>query len=145
MALPRPREELTMPKRKRYPGIQAMPDGRRRIRVRAVDPRTGRMKEVDRVVEVSRGEAILLQQRWRRDIHSADRQSADVPRLADYATSWMKSKAVAVKPSTAETYAMILDCHVMPQLGDFYLDKLTDRDVREWHVGLVDKMAKPTA
>jgi integrase len=103
------------------------------------------MKEVDRVVEVSRGEAILLQQRWRRDIHSADRQSADVPRLADYATSWMKSKAVAVKPSTAETYAMILDCHVMPQLGDFYLDKLTDRDVREWHVGLVDKMAKPTA
>jgi integrase len=57
----------------------------------------------------------------------------------------MKSKAVAVKPSTAETYATILDCHVMPQLGDFFLDKLTDKDVREWHAKLVDGMKKPTA
>lgn len=118
-----------MPKQKRYPGIKAMPDGRRRIRIRAVDPGTGRMKEVDRVAEVARGEAILLQQGWRRDIHSADRQSAEVP----------------VKPSTAETYATLLDCHVIPQLGDFFLDKLNDRDVREWHARLVDTMAKPSA
>ena len=107
-----------MPKHTRYPGIQAMSDGRKRIRVRAVDPRTGRMKEVDRVVTVSKEDAIRLQQEWRRDIHTADRQSAEVPRLTDYATSWMKSKAIAVKPSTAETYATVLDCHVMPAGGD---------------------------
>ena len=107
-----------MPKHTRYPGIQAMSDGRKRIRVRAVDPRTGRMKEVDRVVTVSKEGAIRLQQEWRRDIHTADRQSAEVPRLTDYATSWMKSKAIAVKPSTAETYATVLDCHVMPAGGD---------------------------
>jgi len=134
-----------MPKYTRYPGIQAMSDGRKRIRVRAVDPRTGRMKEVDRVITVSKEEAIRLQQEWRRDIHTADQQSAEVPRLTAYATSWMKSKAVAVKPSTAETYATVLDCHVMPHLGDFFLDKLTDRDVREWHAALVDRMAKQTA
>ena len=122
-----------------------MSDGRKRIRVRAVDPRTGRMKEVDRVVTVSKEEAIRLQQEWRRDIHTADKQSAAVPRLVDYATSWMKSKAVAVKPSTAETYAAVLDCNVMPHLGDFFLDKLTDRDVREWHAGLAERMAKQTA
>ena len=51
-----------MPKQERYPGIIAMSDGRKRIRLRAVDPRTGRMKEVDRVVTVPMGEAIVLQQ-----------------------------------------------------------------------------------
>ena len=134
-----------MPKQKRYPGIIAMSDGRKRIRLRAVDPRTGRMKEVDRVVTVPMGEAIVLQQQWRRDIRTADVVSVAVPRLADYATSWIKSRTLAVKPSTAETYAGILDCHVLPALGDFFLDKLTDRDVREWHAALVDRLAKQTA
>jgi integrase len=46
-----------MPKQTRYPGIIAMSDGRKRIRLRAVDPRTGRMKEVDRVVTVPMEEA----------------------------------------------------------------------------------------
>jgi hypothetical protein len=86
-----------MPKYTRYPGIIAMSGGRKRIRIRAVDPRTGRMKEVDRVVAVSRDEAIRLQQEWRRDIHTADKRSV-VPRLAEYATSWIKSKTLAVKP-----------------------------------------------
>jgi hypothetical protein len=103
------------------------------------------MKEVDRVVTVPMEEAIVLQQQWKRDIRTADVVSVAVPRLADYATSWIKSKTVAVKPSTAETYAGILDCHVLPALGDFFLDKLTDRDVREWHAALVDRLAKPTA
>ena len=58
---PMPREECSMPKQKRYPGIIAMPDGRKRIRLRAVDPRTGRMKEV-RVVTVPMEEDIVLQQ-----------------------------------------------------------------------------------
>jgi hypothetical protein len=112
-----------MPKQKRYPGIIAMSDGRKRIRLRVVDPRTGRMEEVDRVVTVPMEEAITLQQQWRRDIRAT----------------------LAVKPSSAETYAGILDCHVLPALGDFFLDKLTDRDVREWHAGLVERLAKQTA
>lgn len=134
-----------MPKQERYPGIIAMSDGRKRIRLRAVDPRTGRMKEVDRVVSVPMAEAIVVKQKWRRDIRTADQVSVAVPRLADYATSWIKSRTLAVKPSTAETYAGILDCHILPALGDFYLDKLTDRDVREWQAGLVERIAKKTA
>lgn len=122
-----------------------MSDGRMRIRLRAVDPRTGRMKEVDRVVTVPMHEAIVLKQKWRRDIRTADQVSVAVPRLADYATSWIKSRTLAVKPSTAETYAGLLDCHVLPGLGDFYLDKLTDRDVREWHAGLAARLAKQSA
>ena len=98
-----------MPKQKRYPGIIAMSGGRKRIRLRAVDPRTGRLKEVDRIISGSIEEAVVLQQHWRRDIRTADRQSQTVPRLVDYATSWIQSKTVAVKPSTAENYATVLD------------------------------------
>jgi integrase len=134
-----------MPKQKRYPGIKAMSDGRKRIRLRAVDPRTGRLKEVDRIISGSIEEAVVLQQHWRRDIRTADRQSQTVPRLVDYATSWIKSKTVAVKPSTAENYATVLDVRVLPHLGDFFLDKLTDTDVREWHAGLAGKIAKYSA
>jgi integrase len=122
-----------------------MSDGRKRIRLRAVDPRTGRLKEVDRIISGSIEEAFVQQQQWRRDIRTADRQSRTVPRLADYATSWIKSKTVAVKPSTAESYAIVLDVRVLPHLGDFFMDKLTDTDVREWHAGLAGRMAKHSA
>jgi hypothetical protein len=63
MALPWPREECSMPKQERYPGIIDMSDGRKRIRLRAVDPRTGRMNEVDRAVTVPIAEAIVLKQK----------------------------------------------------------------------------------
>jgi integrase len=132
-------------KHARYPGIEAMSHGRKRIRLRAVDPRTGRMKEVDRIIEASTEDAVLLREQWRKEIHTSDQRSVVVPRLDDYATSWMKSRTLAVKPSTARTYAEILDCHVMPALGDFFLDKITDKDVREWHVGLAGKRAAATA
>jgi integrase len=103
------------------------------------------MREVDRIIEGSTEEALLLREQWRREIRTADQRSVAVPRLDDYATSWMKSKTLAVKPSTARTYAEILDCHVLPALGDFFLDKITDKDVREWHAGLAGKRAPATA
>ncbi len=132
-------------KHARYPGIEAMSHGRKRIRLRAVDPRTGRMKEVDRIFEGSIEDAVLLREQWRKEIRTSDQRSVVVPRLDDYATSWMKSRTLAVKPSTARTYAEILDCHVMPALGDFFLDKITDKDVRDWHAELAGKRATATA
>jgi hypothetical protein len=85
MALPCPRQEWNMPrKHARYLGIEALSHGRKRIRLRAVDPRTGRMKEVDRIIEGSTEEAILLREQWRKEIRTADRRSVAVPRLDDY-------------------------------------------------------------
>ena len=57
----------------------------------------------------------------------------------------MKSRTLAVKPSIARTYAEILDCHVMPALGDFFLDKIANKDVRDWHVELAGERAAATA
>ena len=85
----------------KYPGIEIMSDGRKRIRVRAVDPRTGRMKERDRIIEGTVQEAARLRQEWMQEIHHADGMAKEVPRLRTYVQSWLASKALGLKASTA--------------------------------------------
>jgi integrase len=103
------------------------------------------MAPVDVADTVSMDEALRLQQEWREEIRDADRRTTEVPRLGDYAESWMRSKGPALKPSTARTYAEILDVHVLPAFRDFFLDKIGVQDVRRWHGELGTKMAVATA
>jgi hypothetical protein len=51
--------------------------------MKAMDPRTGRMKEVDRVVEATVENALKLKAEWRAEVRRGDRAAADVPRLTD--------------------------------------------------------------
>ena len=127
--------------RTKYPGIQQLPDGRKRIRLRVVDPRTGRNKEVDKIISGTVQEAAKLREEWRLLISNADHVAKDVPRLGAYAESWIASKALRLKPSTATWYAQRLDDHVIPVLGEFYLDKLTHEDLRTLQATLAKKMA----
>jgi hypothetical protein len=62
----------------RYPGIEIMVDGRKRIRLRAVDPRTGRMKEIDRIITGTVEEAARLRQTWMQEIHNAEQVAKEV-------------------------------------------------------------------
>jgi len=133
-----------MPRPTRYPGIEALPDGRKRIRLRAMDPRTGRMKEVDRIVEATVENALKLQAELRAEIRRGAHAAAEVPRLTAYVTSWLRSRLPALKASTAATYAEVLDSLVIPHLGDFFLDRLMDSDVREWQARLAGKFAAAT-
>lgn len=103
------------------------------------------MKEVDRIVEMTVEEAVKLREALREEIRSADRRAAAVPRLGEFAESWMRSKAVALKPSTARAYADVLDLHVLPALGDFYVDKLTQEDMRRWQADVAMQLSPGTA
>src|SRR5215471_6368145 len=136
MALPWPREERIMPKYKRYPGITTLSDGRKRIRLRAVDPRTGRMKEVDRVVEGSVEQAASLRAELKKEIKNDVRGDVQVPRLGDYATSWLESRIVGLKASSSNRYAEVLDTYLLPHFGDFFVDRITESDVRGWQARL---------
>lgn len=127
--------------RSKYPGIEIMSDGRKRIRLRAVDPRTGRMKEIDKITTGTVQEAAKLREEWRDQIRNAERVAKSVPRLAVYAESWIASKALRLKPSTATWYAQRLDDHVLPVLGDFFLDKISHENIRVLQAGLAKKMA----
>ncbi len=125
-------------------GITHMKDNRYRIRVRAIDGRTGNTKEVIRVVECDG----LRQAMAKRDemIMAIRQTGAAKPeriRLGDYATKWFERRADSLKLSTRLRYAELLDtirlgAHGFAGIGDFFLDALTPEDVAAW----LEKMAK---
>ena len=115
----------------RFPGIFKTKSGYR-VRVRAVDPRTGTLKEANREYEnVDLRQALLRQSEIREEIR---RGSVAVERLrvGEYAKHWIESKAPTVDRGTAERYADALDDHVLPALGDYYYDQVTSLDVQKW-------------
>jgi integrase len=62
-------------------------------------------------------------------------------RLGDCIESWLRSKAMRVRPSTATEYASTL-AHALPVLGDYYLDAITAWDIEAWFTEQV-KVVKP--
>jgi integrase len=115
----------------RYAGIFKTPSGYR-VRVRAMDPRTGTLKEGNREYEgIDLREAVLQQTRMRDEITKGG-VSAQRLRVGEFAKHWIESKAPTVDPGTAERYAAALDDHVLPALGLFFFDQLTALDVQKW-------------
>jgi len=88
----------------KFPGIEELSDGRKRIRVRAVNPKTGRMQEVDKLIHGTLTDAVKLREQWRDEIRNAD-QVAKPQTLRFFLVSWLRSRALSVKLSTATTYA----------------------------------------
>jgi integrase len=64
----------------------------------------------------------------RRNEHAEDR-SKPVPRLAEYAASWLESIHGLVRPRTYEGYESRLRQHVLPRLGQQRLDEINVDDV----------------
>ena len=129
----------------RYPGIMKIAQNTYLIRVRVKDPRTGKLKGVRRTRECTLKQAVGLQAVWRAE---ARRTAADTKRerqkLAQYARSWMTIKLPNLKPSTAKGYGKILDNHVLPRFGEYYVDVITPLDVKAWVAELSDRYAGNT-
>jgi integrase len=120
-------------KRTRYPGITPMKGNEYRIRVVGLDPKTGRRKEVDRVVPCrSIAEAQAKRLEFKKEIEAGGEPEAERVRLADYARSWLAGKQGKIKFSTGTRYAQIFDLHILPRFGDYFLDAITRRDVQAW-------------
>jgi integrase len=116
----------------RYPGIFRVDDNTHRVRAKAIDPRTGKTKEIDRLLNgVSAREASVMRAAM---IKEALGPAADAQRMrvGEFAQSWMKSKKLKLDPATATTYADALDKHILPALGDYYYDAITPMDVQKW-------------
>lgn len=54
----------------------------------------------------------------------------------EYAKEWMGNRP-KLAPKTRELYEQQLRCHVLPTFGDTPLNRITRRQVRAWHAGLV--------
>jgi integrase len=53
-------------------------------------------------------------------------------RLSDFSISWLSGKRKEIKAATLDRYTRTLAHHIVPQLGDFYVDALTHHDIVEW-------------
>lgn len=117
----------------RYPGIERLSGGRYRLRMKTVDPKTGKAKDIRRVINAaSIAEAVLLREKMRNELLAGGPTATGRIRLREFATSWMRGKLPTIKPSSADKYATILDRHVLPALGDYYVDAIEPADVLRW-------------
>jgi integrase len=116
----------------RFPGVKRLADGRYQLRWKVECPKTGRLLESAPIVEAgSPAEASR-----KRDQLQTDQESGTAaqkrPRLATYSISWLSGKRKTLKPSTLDRYARTLAHHIVPALGDFYIDAITHQDIVEW-------------
>lgn len=99
------------------------------VRIQFRDPRTKRKRSLERIVEGPEREA--------RRVHAAlelEASRAAEPRsrerLAAFAKSWIASRLPHLKPSVVDKYANSLDRHILPALGDLFVDVITPADVQ---------------
>ena len=119
----------------RYPGVFKIDDKTYRIRAVGNDPRTGKRRQVERVLEgVTAQEAAKQRSGLQEEIKAGNAGGDGEGRLrvGDYAKSWIESKARGVDAGTAERYVVALERHILPVLGDYYFDALTSMAVQEW-------------
>lgn len=127
----------------RYPGILKTETGYR-VRVRAVDPKTGTLKEKNREFEaIDVDEALRRQTRLRAEIRDDVEQTASRTRYGDYVTLLLKSKTARNELSTAKgrrTWTDAQKLHLVPYFGDWFIDAIKRRDIEEWKTKLAMKV-----
>jgi integrase len=116
----------------RYPGVLRIDDNTMCIRARTIDPRTGKKKEVAKLLEgVSAKQAAQQRAALLETVKHPIGTTAKV-RIGDFARSWIESKALKLDAGTMRTYSDALENHVLPALGDYYYDAITSQDVQQW-------------
>jgi integrase len=94
------------------------------------------MLELDRLRKCTEREALLLVAQWRQEMESAEERRVERRRFREFAKSWMSGKLNVLLPPTIDRYAADLEHHILPTLGQFYLDALRHDDI----VGFRDAM-----
>ena len=127
-------------------GITKLPNGRMEIRARVIDPRTGKRREVRRQREmIGIKKARQLQAQWRQELLHPEKETEERLTLSAYARRWMKSRAAeGDRPSTMEGRIQILEQHILPQLGDRFVDSITGKDVRQWRDDSAARIKPPS-
>jgi integrase len=138
----------------RRAGIEDLGGGWYRIRVRATDPRTGRRVEKDRRVHCR---SIQEAKKLSVELRDAMEEEANGPprarsKLGEHAAAWLSRRNGAMRPdgsarlspTTRERYKTAIEHHIIPILGEHYVDKITARDVEDWRNYLSEHLASST-
>lgn len=123
----------------RYPGVTALGGGWYQLRTEARHPKTGRVHEIYRKVQMPDAGAAAAHLASVRSEWLASRQRSEPGRrrLGPALDEWLSGKNRRLKASTRDTYK-----HAAAWwgkvLGDYWIDAIEARDVREALDGLVE-------
>lgn len=111
------------------------PDGRNqwRVRVKRIEKRTGRERNRKATVSGSKADARRERERICADLESTVAARPRI-RLHAFVASWLELRAERLKPSTRRRYAASAQ-HIIPELGDLYLDAIAPSDVAAYVAG----------
>lgn len=117
-----------------YPGVFRAGANTFLLRVKVTDPRTGKSRQRERVIEglASASAAAARREELRQELLQSAHVESLRMRLRDYARSWLRGKRRSLKISTLERYATALDLHILPMLGEYFVDAISPRDVLAW-------------
>ena len=114
-------------KKKLPAGIKRVGPNRYDIRVQARDPRSGmKLERRDQFVG-TKAAAIARQAELRGELRANGRSRPRV-RLRAFASTWLASRTL--RPSTQAKYVSNLDHHILPELGDLFVDSILPADIR---------------
>lgn len=119
-----------------HPGIWTTAGGHV-FRVRARDPRTGKESQPYRFVRGNLAAALREQAKVAGEVRTLGRVKRT--RLAGYAASWLARKAGGLSIGTLARYTSSLDDHILPVLGERYIDMLSPEDVLAWRDAAAQK------
>ncbi len=129
-----------MAKTKKHRGIQKLGPRKYKVRVRGVDPRTGQMKEVKRIVETDlRGAQRVREELYAEIKTGIEEEQKERVTVATYARSWLEARLPRIKIGTAQHYATVLDLHILPAFGEIYFDSLMRLDIDKWISGQAER------
>jgi hypothetical protein len=118
----------------RHAGIERLGPNRYRVRAQARDPKSGRKISRMETIDGSLREAQVRLAALHADLRKSGRRAARVL-LGDYAVSWLKQRLGRLKPGVRLKYANNIELHIVPLLGDLYIDAVTPDDVRKFVAG----------
>lgn len=113
-------------------GLRRLKGDRWEIRISTLDGRTGKKTDTKRVFEGTLTEARRARAELLAEVRATGSVRRERTRLSDYAASWLEQRADQLKPSVVRKYGTSLTLHVLPALGDLYLDAIGPADVRTY-------------
>lgn len=127
------------------PGVWRRKEGGYFVRGRAVDPRTGKTREVQRALPEMDSAAAYgwLQEELSKVRRGADESSPQRMRWSAFAVSCLERRIATKKIKSAKNrivWGSVLKTHLIPAFGDYYVDQLRFADFERWQLATAAKI-----
>lgn len=129
------------------PGVWMVKEGGWLVRGRATNPKTSKSQSIQRVIQAPTAEDALVWLRERQaEIRAGGASAPQVrKRFSEFATSLFAAKVEADELSSAasvQKWSTALTHHLIPDLGDLWMDMVTRSDLEAWRLDCARRVSK---